>query len=407
MISLVALASGVLNTWSKFKAPAFAPVLLNLSFIGSAILLSPYLEEPIWALAIAVIAGGIAQLVLMVLALRRALSTMSDDAINRHCEPAEGGRGNPGPWIATSASPPRDDGWSILTAWRDPSVRRILTLMVPATLAVSVAQISLIINTHIAARLEAGSVSWLSFADRLMEFPTALLGVALGTVLLPSLTKANSERNQEEISRLIDWGLRLVVILSVPAAVGLAVLSVPLTAVLFHYGQFDHQDLTMTAQAMVGYAVGLVGLIAIKVLAPGFYAQQELKTPVRIAIFALVLTQLLNIVFVPMFAHAGLALATSLAACANAGLLFWGLKRKSIYTPRPGWPGLILKTSISALLMGIAIGMIALEFDWSGLSTSPLLRIFWLGVILLVAAIVYFSLLRILGIRWMALLKKD
>jgi len=387
MISLVALASGVLNTWSKFKAPAFAPVLLNLSFIGSAILLSPYLDEPIWALAIAVIAGGIAQLVLMVLALRRALSTTSDGAINRQGDEA------------TSSS--------IRTAWRDPAVRRILTLMVPATLAVSVAQISLIINTHIAARLEAGSVSWLSFADRLMEFPTALLGVALGTVLLPSLTKANSERNQEEVSRLIDWGLRLVVILSVPAAVGLAVLSVPLTAVLFHYGQFDHQDLIMTAQAMVGYAVGLVGLIAIKVLAPGFYAQQEVKTPVKIAIFALVLTQLLNTVFVPMFAHAGLALATSLAACANAALLYWGLRRKSIYTPKPGWLGLILKTVISALLMGIAIGMIALEFDWSGLSTSPLLRIFWLGVILLVAAIVYFSLLRILGIRWMALLKKD
>jgi len=407
MISLVALASGVLNTWSKFKAPAFAPVLLNLSFIGSAILLSPYLEEPIWALAIAVIAGGVAQLALMVLALRRTLHNMSDDAINRHCEPAEGGRGNPDPRITTSASPSRDDGRSISTAWRDPAVRRILTLMVPATLAVSVAQISLIINTHIAARLEAGSVSWLSFADRLMEFPTALLGVALGTVLLPGLTKANSERNQEEISRLIDWGLRLVVILSVPAAVGLAVLSVPLTAVLFHYGQFDHQDLTMTAQAMVGYAVGLVGLIAIKVLAPGFYAQQELKTPVKIAIFALVLTQLLNIAFVPMFAHAGLALATSLAACANAGLLFWGLRRRSIYAPKPGWLGLILKTVISALLMGLAIGMIALEFDWSGLSNSPLLRIFWLGVILLVAAIVYFSLLRILGIRWMALLKKD
>jgi len=184
------------------------------------------------------------------------------------------------------------------------------------------------------------------------------------------------------------------------------VLSVPLTAVLFHYGQFDHQDLTMTAQAMVGYALGLVGLIAIKVLAPGFYAQQELKTPVRIAIFALVLTQLLNIVFVPIFAHAGLALATSLAACANAGLLYWGLRRKSIYAPRPGWPGLILKTLISALFMGLAVGIIALEFDWSGLSNSPLLRIFWLGVILLVAAIIYFALLRVLGVHWMQPLKK-
>jgi len=295
---------------------------------------------------------------------------------------------------------------SLKSAWRDPAVRRILTLMVPATLAVSVAQISLIINTHIAARLQAGSVSWLSFADRLMEFPTALLGVALGTVLLPSLTKANSERNQAEINRLMDWGLRLVVILSVPAAVGLAVLAVPLTAVLFHYGQFDHQDLIMTAQAMVGYAFGLVGLIAIKVLAPGFYAQQDIKTPVKIALLALAFTQLLNIVLVPIFAHAGLALATSLAACANAGLLLWGLRRKSIFTPSVGWWGLILKSLISAACMGLVIGIIALELDWSGLASAPLLRIFWLAVILVVAAIVYFSLLRIFGIRWMQLLKK-
>jgi len=380
MIALVALASGVLNTWSKFKAPAFAPVLLNLCFIGSAIFLSPHLEEPIWALAIAVIAGGLAQLCLMVVALKKAIHS---DAKNRN------------------------DGQSITAALRDPSVRRVLTLMVPATFAVSVAQVSLIINTHIAARLEAGSVSWLSFADRLMEFPTALLGVALGTVLLPSLTRANSEGNAQEINRLIDWGLRLVVILAVPAAVGLAVLAIPLTAVLFHYGQFDHQDLAMTAQAMVGYAVGLVGLIAIKVLAPGFYAQQNVKTPVRIAIFALVLTQLLNIVFVPIFAHAGLALATSFAACANAGLLYWSLRRKNIYTPSAGWLWLIAKILISAALMGMAIGAVALELDWSGLANAPLLRAIWLGIILLLAAIVYFSMLRIFGIRWVQFLKKD
>jgi len=388
MISLVALASGVLNTWSKFKAPAFAPVLLNLCFIGSAVFLSPHLEEPIWALAIAVIAGGIAQLCLMVIALKKAIDH-------------EKGGQTKTPAQNTSAS------WSITAAWRDPSVRRVLTLMVPATFAVSVAQISLIINTHIAARLEAGSVSWLSFADRLMEFPTALLGVALGTVLLPSLTRANSESNAQEINRLIDWGLRLVIILAVPAAIGLAVLAIPLTAVLFHYGQFDQQDLTMTAQAMVGYAAGLVGLIAIKVLASGFYAQQNVKTPVQIAIFALVLTQLMNIVFVPIFAHAGLALATSLAACANAGLLYWGLRKKKIYTPSPGWAGLLLKILASAVVMGVAIGVIAVELDWSGLSHAPLLRAIWLGIILLIAAIVYFSMLRIFGIRWIQFLKKD
>ncbi len=402
LISLVALASGVLNTWSEFKAPAFAPVLLNLSFIAAALLLAPHLDEPIWALAIAVVAGGIAQLALMGIALKKALSRSlsAQRSDNTSSGSISGSALNPNAGL-------REHRWSIRAAWRNPSVRRIMVLMLPATMAVSVAQISLIINTHIAARLQAGSVSWLSFADRLMEFPTALLGVALGTVLLPSLTKANSENNPQEVSRLIDWGLRLVAILAIPSAVGLAVLSIPLTAVLFHYGQFDHQDLVMTAQAMVGYAVGLVGLIAIKVLAPGFYAKQEVKTPVKIALFALVLTQALNLVFVPLFAHAGLALATSLAACANALLLYMGLRRKAIYTPDRGWLGFTIRIVISALVMGLAIGMIALELDWSGLSAAPWLRITWLAVILFVAAIVYFSVLRLLGVRWMQFLKKD
>ena len=390
MISLVALASGVLNTWSEFKAPAFAPVLLNLSFIGCAILISPLLAEPIWALALAVVLGGIAQLSLMAIALRSSV------------------RG-PSPQDHQDSRFPRDshNDWSLRSAWRDANVRRILTLMLPATLAVSVAQISLIINTHIAARLEAGSVSWLSFADRLMEFPTALLGVALGTVLLPSLTKANSEHNQARVSQLIDWGLRLVAMLAIPAAVGLAVLAIPLAAALFHYGQFDHQDLSMTAQAMIGYAAGLVGLIAIKVLAPGFYAQQDIKTPVKIALFTLVLTQALNMLFVPLFAHAGLALATSLAACANAFLLFYGLRKRMIYTPAAGWLGFLIKILMSALLMGAVIGAIALELDWSGLGAKPVLRIIWLAVIVLTAVMVYFSCLRILGVRWMQFLKKD
>lgn len=377
LISLVALASGVLNTWSEFKAPAFAPVLLNLSFIGCAVLLSPHLEEPIWALAIAVILGGVAQLALMWFALRRTLGT------------ARSGR----------------DG--LIAAWHDPNVRRVLTLMVPATLAVSVAQVSLIINTHIASRLQEGSVSWISYADRLMEFPTALLGVALGTVLLPSLTKANSEQNMERVNSLIDWGLRLVALLAIPCAIGMAILAVPLSAVLFHYGRFDHQDLVMVSQAMMGYSFGLVGLIAIKVLAPGFYAQQNIRTPVKIAIFTLVLTQLFNLVFVPVFAHAGLALATSLAALANAGLLYLGLRRRKIYSPSKGWLAFLVKIKISAVLMGIAIAAIALEIDWAGMAHSPLLRIVWLGIILLVAAAVYFTALRLFGVPIKQLMKKD
>ena len=279
--------------------------------------------------------------------------------------------------------------------------------MVPATLAVSVAQVSLIINTHIASRLQAGSVSWISYADRLMEFPTALLGVALGTVLLPSLTKANSEQNMARVNSLIDWGLRLVALLAIPCAVGMAILAVPLSAVLFHYGRFDHQDLLMVSQAMVGYSVGLFGLIAIKVLAPGFYAQQNIKTPVKIAIFTLVLTQLLNLVFVPAFSHAGLALATSLAALANAGLLYLGLRKRKIYSPTKGWFVFLIKIKLGAVLMGVAIAVIALEIDWAGLAHAPLLRIVWLGIILLVAALVYFAALRLLGVPVKQLLKKD
>jgi len=406
MISLVALASGVLNTWSEFKAPAFAPVLLNVSFIGCAILLSPYLSQPIWALAIAVILGGIAQLVLMMVALKKTVSSSksidASAALTRNNDPISSDDTDIASWRAQRSNP-----WSLRAAWNDEHVRRVLRLMVPATLAVSVAQVSLIINTHIAARLQSGSVSWLSYADRLMEFPTALLGVALGTVLLPSLTKANSEQNMVRVNQLIDWGLRLVILLAIPAAVGLAVLAIPLAAVLFHYGRFDHQDLLMTAQAMTGYSVGLVGLIAIKVLAPGFYAQQNIKTPVKIALFTLVLTQLLNLALVPVFAHAGLALATSLAACANALLLYRGLRRRNVYTPTAGWGSFMLKIILSSLMMGLAIGVIALELDWSGLRHAPVLRIVWLTALLLVAAVVYFAVLRALGVRWVAFLKKD
>jgi len=389
LISLVALAAGVLNTWSEFKAPAFAPVLLNLSFIGCILLLAPRLEQPIMALAVAVMMGGIAQLALMIVALRRVPALRQGDAAGNSRDDHTSGR------------------WSLREAWRDPDVRRVLRLMAPATLAVSVAQISLVINTHIAARLESGSVSWLSFADRLMELPTALLGVALGTVLLPSLTRAHHEDNHARVNSLIDWGLRIVGLLVIPTAIGLAVLAIPLAAVLFHYGRFDHQDLLMTAQAMTAYAVGLFGLIAIKVLAPGFYARQDIRTPVRIAIFTLVLTQLLNLALVPWLAHAGLALSTSLAACANAYLLLRGLRRKGIYHPAPGWAAFLVKVSMASLVMGMAIAALAIEIDWSGMQSSPVLRIAWLAIILVVAALVYFGSLRLLGVRWIQLLKKD
>lgn len=381
MISLVALASGVLNTWSKFRLPAFTPVLLNLSFIGAALVLAPRLQEPIWALAVAVLVGGVAQLGLQAWGLWR-----------------EGLLADLGPML-------RKPIGSIRSTWNDPRVRRILTLMLPATLAVSVAQVSLVINTHIAARLETGSVSWLSYADRLMEFPTALLGVALGTVLLPSLTRAHSTGSAQEVSALIDWGLRLVVILAMPAAVGLAILAMPLTASLFHYGAFTATDMKMTGMAMQAYAVGLLGLIAVKVLAPGFYAQQDIRTPVKIALATLLLTQCFNIVLVPLLGHAGLALATGLAACFNAGLLWWKLRRRGTYTAAPGWLGVWVRVIVASGAMGLACFFLADQVHWAAAQATPFVRIASLFGILLAAALVYFGCLSLMRLSWRTLLK--
>ncbi|MGE5622697.1 MAG: murein biosynthesis integral membrane protein MurJ, partial [Bacillota bacterium] len=235
-MSFVALAGGVLNTWREFRVPAFTPVLLNLSFIAASLFLAPHLQQPVYALAIAVIVGGILQVAIQIPPMRK-IGMLPKIALNP------------------------------LLAMRDPGVRRVLRQMVPATFAVSVAQISLIINTNIASRLANGSVSWLSYADRLMELPTALLGVALGTILLPSLSKAHADNNTEEYSALLDWGLRLTFLLAMPAAVALATLSEPLTTTLFHYGKFDAQSVAMTGRALVAYGVGLIGLILVKILA--------------------------------------------------------------------------------------------------------------------------------------------
>jgi len=262
-----------------------------------------------------------------------------------------------------------------------------------------------VVNTHIAARLQTGSVSWLSYADRLMEFPTALLGVALGTVLLPSLTKAHNANEPSRVSDLIDWGLRMVMVLAVPASVGLAVLAVPLAAALFHYGAFEDRDLLMTAQAMMAYAVGLTGLIAVKVLAPGFYARQDIRTPVKIALLTLVVTQLLNLVFVPWFAHAGLALATGLAACLNAGLLFWKLRSRGAYKPLAGWFWLSLRVILAAALMGALLYWLSSQLNWTGLRQTPALRIAALAGLMTTAALSYFGALSLLRVRWLAILK--
>lgn len=367
-MSLIAFASGVLNTWRHFAVPAFTPVLLNLCMIAASLLLTPYLDQPIYALAIGVMCGGVAQLTVQ--------------------------------WIALSRLGLRPKfSWRIGQALKDPTVRRIMKQMLPATLGVSVAQISLLINTNIATWLVAGSVTWLSFADRLMEFPTALLGVALGTVLLPSLAKANKEQSGAQYSAMLDWGLRLVLLLGMPAALCMILISDAMVATLFHYGAFDAADVVNTRTAVMAYSVGLVGLLMVKILAPGFYAKQDIRTPVKIAIFVLICTQLMNLILVPLLAHAGLALAIGLGGCLNAGALLIGLRRQAIYKPEPGWLKFLAKQVIALLVMSLPLLLSTHYLDWIALQANPLLRVLWLAGVLSAAMLVYLGVLLLLGLR--------
>ncbi len=367
-MSLIAFASGVLNTWKRFAIPAFTPVLLNVAMIMASLLLSSLLAQPIYALAIGVMAGGIAQLTVQ--------------------------------WVALARMGLRPRfSLKILPAIRDDTVRRILRQMLPATLGVSVAQISLLINTNIATWLTPGSVTWLSFADRLMEFPTALLGVALGTVLLPNLSRVNAEGTREEYSQLLDWGLKLVLLLGLPAALTMIMMSDGLVATLFHYGAFDAQDVQKTRLAVMAYSVGLLGLLMVKVLAPGFYARQDIRTPVKIAVMVLVLTQLLNLVLVPWLAHAGLALAIGLGACINAMALLRGLRKRGIYLPGAGWTKFIIKLSFSLLVTGGFLFWASDQINWIHLQVTPFYRALLLGGVLTMTMGIYMACLWLAGIR--------
>jgi len=263
---------------------------------------------------------------------------------------------------------------------------------------VSVSQISLLINTIFASFLESGSVSWLYYADRLMEFPAGMLGVALGTILLPSLAKYHSEAATDEYSRLLDWGLRLTLMLALPAAAALALLGVPLVATLFHYGEFAARDVWMTRQALAAYSVGLLGLILVKVLAPGFYARQNIRTPVKIAIVTLLATQAMNAVLIVPLRHAGLALAIGLGACLNAGLLYRKLREHGIYQPQPGWLAFFLKVLVALAAMSGGLWFAMGPEQW-WLAASGARRTLALAAIVAGGGVVYFACLALLGFR--------
>jgi len=369
-MSLVALSSGVLNTWKHFAIPALTPVLLNVAMILAAWQLAPWMAAhgvaPIYALGVGVLVGGVLQLALQVPALWQ-LDLM--------------------PRMALSLA-------GVRAAWSDPGSQRIARLMLPALLGVSVAQLSLLINTQIASHLPSGSVSWLTYADRLMEFPTAMLGVALGAVLMPQLALAKASADAARYSDLLDWGLRIVLLTALPCAVGLMLFAQPLVAVLYHYGAFSVVDVHQTKLAVMGYAAGLLGIIAIKVLAPGYYASQDIRTPVRIAVAVLLLTQLFNAVLVPWLGVAGLSLSIGLGAMVNAGLLLAGLMRRGTFRPAPGWRRFLGQIVLAAVLLGAYLAWAEQALDWTGLHAAR--RIAWMVLCLGGAALLY------LGSVWCA-----
>jgi len=364
-ISLTAFAGAILNTWNRFAVPAFTPVLLNLSLIGSALYLAPQFTEGRMAVALAwgVLIAGTVQLLFQLPFLAR-LNLM------------------PVPRMA----------------WRDEGVRRILRLMAPAMFGVSVSQINLLLDTVLASLLQTGSVTWLYYSDRLVELPLGVFAIAIGTVILPSLSGKHAGDDPKAFSRTLDWALKLVLLIGVPAALALAVIAEPLLATLFNHGEFGANDVLRSAESLRAYSAGLVAFMLIKILAPGYFARQDTRTPVKIGIIAMVANMALNLALIWPLQHAGLALATSLSAWLNAGLLYMGLRRSGVYLPMKGWWQHGLRLSVAGGAMAGAIYWLARQATvW--LNGALWDRILWLGLIVVAGLAVYLLTLLILGLR--------
>ena len=369
-ISLVALASGILNTYGRFAAPAFAPVLLNVVLISFALWVSPHVDPPGLALAIGVFVAGLIQLSFVLPFLKGI------DVLPR---PRWGG-GHPG-------------------------VRRIGRLMLPAIFGSSVAQINILIDTLIASFLITGSISWLYYSDRLMEFPLGVFGIALATVILPGLSRQHAQGSREAFSATLDWALRLVMLIALPAALGLFLLAGPMLATIFLGGAFDAHDVTMASVSLKAYALGLLGFSYVKVLAPGYFSRQDTRTPVRIGVIALVINMLLNVVFVVSLVkagyeapHAGLALATAITAFLNAFLLWRGLQRAEVYRPRPGWSRLMFKALVANAAMALFLVWARGDIErW--LLAGLLDRVLGLLALVVAGAAIYFAALWLSGLR--------
>ena len=329
-ISSVAFAGGILNSHGKFAVPAFTPVFLNICMIAAAVWLSPLMSDPIVALAWGVFAAGIVQLLFQFPALYQ-LGLLP----------------------------------KLRWGFKDSGVKRILKLMLPAIFGVSITQINLLLDTLIASFLAAGSVSWLYYSDRLVEFPLGIFGIALATVILPSLSKSHSADNPVEFSKSLDWALRLVLLIGVPASIGLLILAEPMLSTLFQYEAFGDNDVRLAGQSLMAYSIGLLGFILVKVLVPGFTSRKDMKTPVRFGIYAMVANMGMNIALVFPLAHSGLALATSLGAFFNASLLLTKLLKDKVYKPGKNWFNFMAKIIFANEIMAIFLYICVDITQWS------------------------------------------
>ena len=363
-ISLTAFAGGILNSCGRFAVPALTPVLLNICMILGAVWVSPHLERPVVALAWSVFIAGVVQLLFQL------------------------------PYLHAAKLLPRPR-WG----WRSAGVQRILKLMLPTLFGSSVAQINLLFDTLMASFLVTGSVSWLYYSDRLVEFPLGVFGVALGTVILPNLSQKHAAASLEAFSHTLDWALRWVLLIGLPATVALAILAAPLLATLFQYGEFEATDVIMASRSLTAYSLGLIAFMLVKVLAPGFYARQDTRTPVKVGIIAMVSNMVLNVILIFPLAHAGLALATSLSSFINAGLLFHILHRDSVYRPDDGWPRFLLQITAANLLMGGALWWASGDLVQMWLEATLEARLLRLSALVIGGLLVYALAIIAVGIR--------
>jgi len=363
LISLVAFAGAVLNTCGRFGVPAFTPVLLNVSLIMVAWFWAPHSTTPIYVLAWGVLIGGVAQLCIQWPYLKKV-----------------------------GLLPIPKSGFS------DPGVRRVMKLMVPALFGVSVAQISLLIDNLFASFLPAGSISWLYYSDRLTYLPLGVVGVALATVVLPNLSRSHNDGSTKQFSVTLDWALRCVVVIGLPAAVGLFFLSGPLLSTLFQHGEFNTFDVEMTRRSLMAFSLGLPGFMLIKILASAFYSRQNIRTPVKVAAVAMVLNLLLNLTLIFPLAHAGLALATSLASLFNALFLLRLLLKQDKYQPQENWWSFLWRIVVANAVMAVVILFLAGDYQhWFVWQISQ--RVMHLSMDIMVSVIVYFATLYLLGLR--------